>query len=333
VLARATAAVGSASAGLHGPLQALRRWPAPALLAWLLCAGFDHLLRQLGWPALAAFGGAGLLGLTLSLVLADRGASRLRVVVLALGYPLAAGVVATLATLGRGGPLAALWWLLPLAALALLYPWRTWGDAPLFPTEAGALDGVPELLPLPAGARLLDAGCGAGDGLRALCRAWPQARVEGIEWSWPIAALARLRCRGAHVHRGDMWAQSWAGYDLVYLFQRPETMGRALAKARAEMPAGAWLVSLEFAARDGHPYARLHTPGGKPVWIYRLPAEVARPRLAARRCAPAPLRAGVTPAAEATTAGFKAATEQADSSRQSPCSAGSLTGPGRSPRR
>jgi hypothetical protein len=76
-----------------------------------------------------------------------------------------------------------------------------------------------------------------------------------------------------------MWQHSWAGYDLVYLFQRPETMARAVAKARAEMSPGGWLVSLEFEALDATPCARLRTPSGKPVWIYRLPALKGKPVL------------------------------------------------------
>ncbi|HRH89437.1 MAG TPA: methyltransferase domain-containing protein, partial [Rubrivivax sp.] len=132
-------------------------------------------------------------------------------------------------------------------------------------------DRLPEPLPLPPGARVLDAGCGLGHGLRALRRAYPQARLEGIEWSWPLALLARLACPQARVQRGDLWAHSWAGFDLVYLFQRPESMPRALAKAGAEMRPGAWLASLEFEAACWQPEAVHRCPDGRPLWLYRLP--------------------------------------------------------------
>ena len=56
----------------------------------------------------------------------------------------------------------------------------------MFPTPTGALDGLAQVLPLPAGARVLDAGCGLGHGLRALHRAWPQALLHGVEWSWVL---------------------------------------------------------------------------------------------------------------------------------------------------
>ena len=121
------------------------------------------------------------------------------------------------------------------------------------------------------GLRVLDAGCGAGHGLRALRRAYPHASLHGLEWSWPLRAVCALWCRWARVRQGDMWAHDWSGYAMVYLFQRPESMPRAVAKARAELAAGAWLVSLEFEATELLPYAHYAAPGGKMVWIYQAP--------------------------------------------------------------
>jgi len=74
------------------------------------------------------------------------------------------------------------------------------------------------------------------------------------------------------VRRGDLWADSWARYELVYLFQRPETMARAWAKAQAEMRPGSWLVTLEFEVPGVAPRACLDAGGRRRVWIYRLTA-------------------------------------------------------------
>lgn len=111
-----------------------------------------------------------------------------------------------------------------------------------------------------------------GDGLQALRRAYPQARIEGVEWSWPLRLLCALRCPWARVRQGDMWRADWSGYQLVYLFQRPESMARAAAKARAELAPGAWLVSLEFPLPDTQPQAQLRLPGGRRVWLYQFAA-------------------------------------------------------------
>jgi trans-aconitate methyltransferase len=108
------------------------------------------------------------------------------------------------------------------------------------------LDDLARHAPLAPGAKVLDAGCGAGHGLQALARAYPQAALEGVEASYPLALWARWRCPKARIWRGDLWDAEWKGYDLVYLFQRPESMAPALVKAKAELAAHAWLVSLDF---------------------------------------------------------------------------------------
>src|SRR5690606_8281504 len=137
-------------------------------------------------------------------------------------------------------------WLAPLALRWLLYPQSRWRGAPLFPTPAGGLRGLAALAPPPAGASVRDAGSGLGGGRRELHRESPEARLHGLEWSWPIALACRARCRLARVRRGDIWRADWGPHGLVYLFQRPETMPRAVEKAGRELLAGAWLASLEF---------------------------------------------------------------------------------------
>ena len=142
------------------------------------------------------------------------------------------------------------------------------------PTPAGALQGLETLAPLPPEARVLDAGCGLGDGLRALRQAYPQARLDGLERSWPLRWLCALRCPWARVRQGDIWLADWSSYQLVYLFQRPESMTRALVKA-GEMAPGSWLVSLEFPLPGVAPQAQWPVrEGGRMVWVYCLPLRV-----------------------------------------------------------
>jgi SAM-dependent methyltransferase len=183
-----------------------------------------------------------------------------------LGFPLSL-------LLTQAGNVPGWVWLLPLLALVLIYPLNAWRDAPLFPTPRHALNELQTLVSLESNAIILDAGCGLGDGLKALRNAFPQARLVGIEWSWPLRALCALRCPWASVRQGDIWKSDWSGFNLVYLFQRPESMPHAVAKARAELKPGAWLVSLEFEAQALEPVAMLNRPPGKPVWIYRMPLQ------------------------------------------------------------
>ncbi len=239
-------------------------WPLPALAAWALAWGVFLGLPALGAPAWPALLAATLLGGVLALI----SQRRWRRVFIALGFPL------SLLASGVAGELPAWSWLLPLGVLFALYPLNAWRDAPVFPTPKGALDGLAAQVPLPAGARIVDAGCGLGDGLRELHTQYPQARIDGWEWSWPLTLLCAARCRlqdiPARVRRADIWKADWSQHDLVYLFQRPESMPRALQKAQAEMRPGTWVASLEFEAAGWKPTAVHTCPDGRPVWLYRM---------------------------------------------------------------
>jgi hypothetical protein len=240
------------------------RWPWPAALLWLAAWGVLQGLIALGAAPLAGVVAALALSAAGAAWARRLGASVWRQAILAGGFPL------SLLVTGSAALLPAWTWGVAAALLVSIYPMRAWRDAPVFPTPHDALQGLSDRIDLPPDAPVLDAGCGLGHGLRALRREWPQARLQGIEWSGSLRWWAALRCPWAHVTRGDMWAQSWQGLALVYLFQRPESMARAWAKARAELAPGAWLVSLEFPIDGVQPTAALQRPGAKPVWLYRL---------------------------------------------------------------
>ena len=238
-------------------IASLGPWPLPALLAW--AAGWTLWSLALAAGAAPALGWlAGLLG---AAVLAWRCRGRRRRTIALAGFPLSA------LALGIGASLPPWAWLLALLPLLLVYPLRAWRDAPFFPTPAGALQGLDAVVATPR--RALDAGCGLGHGLAAMHGLWPQCELHGVEWSLPLAAAAALRCRHARVRRGDMWATSWAGFDLVYVFQRPESMSRIFDKARREMAPGAWLVSLEFEVPGQPPVACLQGARRRRLWLYR----------------------------------------------------------------
>lgn len=235
-------------------------WPLPALLSWALAWGTLLAGLQLGLAHSLAW----LLAVLLGVVAATRVRGRWRQLLVATGFPLSSLVLGT--------ALPGWVWLVAAVLLALAYPVRAWADAPFFPTPTQALRDLTQALPLDAGARVLDAGCGLGHGLQALRAAWPQAQLHGVEWSRPLAWLAAWRCRFAQVGRGDMWVQPWSGFAVVYLFQRPESMPRAWHKACQEMAPGSWLVSLEFAVPGVAPTLQLDAGQGRPLWVYRVPA-------------------------------------------------------------
>lgn len=241
--------------------ERLIAWPWPALGAW--AAGW--LLLQVclragvvPWAALAC-------GWLPSLLFARAVRGGWRRLLLLAGWPAIVGAASVAVWPG--------WiWLVATGSLLLLYPLSAWRDAPFFPTPRGALTGLSRTIGLRDGALVLDAGSGLGHGLAALREAFPRARIEGIERSGLLVLASRLRrMSGARARRGDLWSVSWREYDLVYLFQRPESMEPAWRKARAEMRPGTWLVSLEFPV-----------PGQVPTFELRGGAATARRVLAYR---------------------------------------------------
>jgi len=250
-------AVAEASSRLLG--RALRGWwPLPALLCWAACwLCFSQLRSALGVPLAWSVS----FGLALLLSLLQRRPWRRLIV--------AGGFVLSGLALGLGAGVPAWVWLFPLLFLLLLYPRRTWRDAPLFPTPRHALSAVPELLALRPGARILDAGCGLGAGLRELHRQFPHAQLHGVEWSPLLARLCAWRCPFAKVRRGDMWQGNWRDFEMVYLFQRPESMAQAQRKAAIEMRPGSWLLSLDFPMPARAALHELPLQGRHRLYVYR----------------------------------------------------------------
>jgi hypothetical protein len=245
----------------------LSLWPLPAVATWVATWAVFRLMVEHDATPNMALGVATALGVLLSVW----GHSWWRRLLIAGGFPLSLAL--SLPALGLSAVPA--WaWLVPLLLLLLVYPLNAWRDAPLFPTPPHALDELPLHAPLAQGARVLDAGCGLGHGLSALHRVYPGAQLQGLEWSWPLRWWCAVRCPWASVRQGNIWTADWSPYAMVYLFQRPESMGPAVEKARAQLRSGAWLVSLEFEATALRPTAQFAAPGGKMVWLYQAPLTV-----------------------------------------------------------
>jgi SAM-dependent methyltransferase len=240
-------------------------WPLPAFVAWALGWAAFFGLRALAAPAALALVLATLLGG----LLATTASTPWRRLFMGAGFPL------SFAASSSGAGLPAWAWLVALALLALVYPAGAWRDAPIYPTPRGALAGLGRALALPEPRLVLDAGCGLGDALVELRREFASASLRGVERSWPLRLLCAWRCRFADVRRADMWAVDWSDFDLVYLFQRPESMQRAAEKAARELRPGAWLASREFEARSLRPTRAFACADGRSLWLYRAPLEPA----------------------------------------------------------
>ena len=243
----------------------LFKWPLSPLVAWcFIWLLFELLSGFLPFNMAAAF------SCLAGILVGGFGSTPARRIALAAGFPLSLVILQSV-------PLPMWLWACCLLFGLLLYPVQFWKDAPLFPTPSGALVRLSEVAVIPDRACVLDAGCGLGDALIALRQAYPRAQYFGVEASFMLVGMAWLRCPWSKIWQGDIWTEPWMRYGLVYLFQRPETMSRAVDKASRELIPGALMVSLEFAAIDLEPYAVLAKGTARPVWIYRQPFIYAKP--------------------------------------------------------
>lgn len=166
----------------------------------------------------------------------------------------------------------------PLAVLAGLtfVFWTTFrGEVPLFLSSRADADALLGLLPQTAGLRFIDLGAGTGGLLRRLALARPDVRFTGIEHA-PLPWLAaRLNARGlanVAIRRCDLWRESLAGQDVVFVFLSPRVMPRLWQKARAEMRPGTLLVSSSFPVPDVAPQQLIEVAGrrGTRLYCYRM---------------------------------------------------------------
>ncbi|MDR2015360.1 MAG: class I SAM-dependent methyltransferase [Azoarcus sp.] len=167
-------------------------------------------------------------------------------------------------------------WLSAFVLFALIY----WGSyrtqVPLFLTNRQTSRAVAGLLP-PGPVEVLDAGCGIGSFLAAFARQRRDARLTGIENAPAPFAISRLRA-GKHpaisVIRGDFFAHSWAGYDLVYAFLSPVPMPDVWKKARREMKPGSLLVSNSFNIPGTKPYRIIEVADRRRtrLLVFKIPA-------------------------------------------------------------
>jgi SAM-dependent methyltransferase len=132
---------------------------------------------------------------------------------------------------------------------------RPWYDARLGPALAGVPD-VHEALSRP-GARILDVGCGGGWSSIALARAYPSARVTGVDIDAPSIELATRNAAEAGVsvafRQGDAADLGPATYDVAFAFECVHDMPRpvdVLRSVRRSLVPEGFVVVMDEAVAD-----------------------------------------------------------------------------------
>ncbi|PUA82168.1 class I SAM-dependent methyltransferase [Nocardioides currus] len=134
---------------------------------------------------------------------------------------------------------------------------RPWYDAQL----ADALAGVPDVhdrLATP-GARVLDVGCGGGWSTIALARAYPEARLDGVDIDEASVGMATANAAGAGLadrvtsRHADAATLAEGAYDVAFAFECVHDMPHpveVLAAARRALKPGGVMVVMDEAVAD-----------------------------------------------------------------------------------
>lgn len=159
-------------------------------------------------------------------------------------------VFTPLAVLAHQLALAPGWYLAAFLTLALIY-WSSFRtQVPLYLTNRKTARALAALLAADRPQRVLDLGSGTGSLLRELARLRPDSHFSGIETApapWALGWLLNRSAPALDWRRGDFFAASWAGHDVVYAFLSPVPMAAVWDKARREMSPGSIVVSNSFA--------------------------------------------------------------------------------------
>lgn len=182
-----------------------------------------------------------------------------------------------LALLTRSAGLAPGWYLGAFLMLALIY-WSSFRtQVPLYLSNAKTAKAVAGLLPPQRSLSVLDIGSGTGSLLRVLARLRPNCRFTGIENApapWAFGWLLGRHLSNLDWFRGDFFARSWQGHDVVYAFLSPVPMAAVWNKALQDMAPGSLLISNSFEIPDIRPERIVEVEDRRRtrLLLYRIPS-------------------------------------------------------------
>lgn len=142
-------------------------------------------------------------------------------------------------------------------------------------THSSKIEAILDAIPMKAGDRIIDLGCGDG---RFLASAARRYGVTGVGYDINFLAMLMARCRllfapaGLSVKRKNFFSVSLSDSDLIFCYLFPDVMEKVAIKANQEMKEGAWLVSCNFPLPGWIPKKVLtadHSVQKDPIYIYR----------------------------------------------------------------
>jgi trans-aconitate methyltransferase len=146
------------------------------------------------------------------------------------------------------------------------------------PTMPWTLRRILRLFPEEVTGTIHELGSAWGGAAFALARAYPRARIVGVEqsplpWLWSRIRSAFAALPNLEFRRGDFFQETFQETDILFCYLSPEIMTKLKQKCEKELRPGGMVISHAFAMPGWTPETTEKLPGiyPTPVYVYRIP--------------------------------------------------------------
>jgi len=147
--------------------------------------------------------------------------------------------------------------------------------APWLPTKAKDRNHLFEHLKLEPGQKVLDLGCGDGSMLFAVARKFPETECVGCDISllpllfgWARKFLKPSAYKHVHIRFGNLFKQSVAGFDVVFIFLLPKSYPRLVELMKRDLKNESQVIVEAWPLPHITPDETLRAEGCLPIFVY-----------------------------------------------------------------
>lgn len=147
--------------------------------------------------------------------------------------------------------------------------------APWLPTKAKDRNHLLESLKLEPGQKVIDLGCGDGSMLFAVARKFPEVECVGYDisllpllFAWGRKLLKPKAYKNVHIYFGNLFKQSVANFDLVFVFLLPKSYPRLVEMLKYYLKDDARVIVEAWPLPHITPVETLKSEGCLPIFIY-----------------------------------------------------------------
>jgi hypothetical protein len=150
----------------------------------------------------------------------------------------------------------ALWYLLIVLLLTLIFWGTIKGDVPLFLSSSAVADTMIDIVSQEHAQSFAELGAGIGSVTIPLAKRHPGLNIDAWERAplpWAINAWRCHKLPDMKLYRASFWTCDFGYYDVVFVFLSPAVMPELGARVRLSMRPGSLFISSSFPVPDWEP--------------------------------------------------------------------------------